>query len=85
MIRHKIITELGKVEEVTAQYAHLHDLNVAVGDTVGLETVIGTVGRSGVVCNQPHLHLEIFTGINKTGLTGRTNGRLINPALVISK
>lgn len=85
MIKHKIITDTGKIEEVTAQYAHLHDLNVAIGDTVDLETVIGTVGRSGVVCNQPHLHLEIFTGNNKTGLTGRTSGRLINPALVLRK
>ena len=85
MIKHKIITDSGKVEEVTAQYAHLHDLNVKIGDKVDLNTIIGTVGRSGIVCNQPHLHLEIFTGQNKTGLTGRTNGRLIDPASVLKR
>ncbi len=85
MIKHNILTDSGKVEEVTAQYAHLHDLNVKIGQTVNLDTIIGTVGRSGVVCNQPHLHLEIFTGTNNSGLTGRTNGRLIDPASVLKK
>ena len=86
MIKHKIITETGKEEEVTAQYAHLHDLNVQIGDDVDMNTIIGSVGRSGVVCNQPHLHLEIFTGENKSGLTGRVrNGRLIDPGKVLKK
>ena len=64
---------------ISAQYAHLHDVNVGVGDIVTRDTIIGTVGRTGVVCNQPHLHLEVFTGNNASGISGNASGQTINP------
>ncbi len=39
-------------------YAHLKNVTVKVGDTVSVDTVIGTVGLSGRTTG-PHLHLEI--------------------------
>ena len=79
MIKHPGLLSEGK--EITAWYAHLHDLKVSVGDKVNKDTIIGTVGRSGVVCNQPHLHLEMFTGKNTSAISGRVRppGKLINP------
>lgn len=78
MIKHPNLTKEGK--EITAWYAHLHDLSVSEGEEVDMDTVIGTVGRSGVVCNQPHLHLEMFTGNNLEKVSGKVaGGELINP------
>jgi len=83
MIEHPPLLEEGEV--ITAWYAHLHDLNVEVGDKVTKDTVIGTVGRSGVACNQPHLHLEMFTGTNTAGISGKASGSLIDPRKFIGK
>jgi len=82
MIRHDSL-KIG-ADPVTAWYAHLHDLNVSTGDTVDMNTVIGTVGRSGVVCNQPHLHLETFTGQNTVAVSGLASGSTFDPLTIIS-
>ena len=42
----------------TSSYAHCADLAVSVGDTVSLDTVLGTVGQTGRSTG-PHLHLEL--------------------------
>ena len=52
---------------VESYYAHCSSINVNVGDTVGTDTIIGTVGSTGNSTG-PHLHLEI-----------RINGSPINP------
>ena len=45
-------------------YAHLFKINVAEGQEVNMETVLGEVGSSGR-SSGPHLHLEVREG-NKT-------------------
>lgn len=44
-------------------YAHMHDINVKVGDKIERGQVIGTVGQTGRVTG-PHLHLGVI--INQT-------------------
>jgi len=48
-------------------YAHLHDINVRVGEKVVKGQLIGTVGNSGT-STSPHLHYEV-----------RKHGRHVNP------
>lgn len=43
---------------VYSLYYHLDRMDVAVGDTVGRSTVLGTVGSTGLVTG-PHLHWEV--------------------------
>jgi murein DD-endopeptidase MepM/ murein hydrolase activator NlpD len=57
--------------ELKSFYAHLNQINVYEGEEVDMETVIGTVGRSGWATGT-HLHLEI-----------RDNGRNINPLTLL--
>lgn len=45
-------------ERIKSFYAHLDSVNVADGDIVGENTVIGTVGSTGVVTG-PHLHFGV--------------------------
>jgi len=45
-------------------YAHLNQINVYQGEKVTMETVIGTVGRSGWATGS-HLHLEIHESGNR--------------------
>lgn len=51
-----IIIEHG--ENFSSVYAHLEKINVAVGQEVEKETILGTVGSTGRSTG-PHLHLEI--------------------------
>lgn len=44
--------------EYYAFYGHLSSINVSVGDTVSMNTVIGTLGNTGCSTG-PHLHLEL--------------------------
>lgn len=43
----------------TSRYAHLGQIQVAVGDEVGQYTILGTVGHTGRATGS-HLHLEIY-------------------------
>lgn len=56
---------------VQSLYAHLSKAEVAVGDAVTAETVIGHIGMTGRTTG-PHLHFEV-----------RTNTVAINPNLII--
>lgn len=42
-----------------SRYAHLKNFKVSVGDEVGKESTLGTVGMTGWTTG-PHLHLEIY-------------------------
>ena len=57
--------------EVTSLYGHLSKINVAEGEKVTTNSVIGEVGRTGHATG-PHLHLEV-----------RRNGIPINPFAVL--
>jgi len=52
---------------LTTRYAHLSARNVAVGDQVGADTVLGLAGRTGRATGT-HLHLEV-----------RSNGVSVDP------
>ena len=45
-------------DSLATSYLHLHTINVNVGDRVGLDDVVGTVGATGA--SYPHLHLGYF-------------------------
>ena len=45
-------------DSLATSYLHLHTINVNVGDQVGLDDVVGTVGATGA--SYPHLHLGYF-------------------------
>jgi murein DD-endopeptidase MepM/ murein hydrolase activator NlpD len=68
------VTTVHKDGEVESYYAHLNSVNVRVGQKVDSNTVIGTIGDSGMIYNgkrrktAPHLHWEL-----------RMNGRQVNP------
>lgn len=66
-----IIIDHGK--GLDSLYAHLSEIEVRVGDTVGMDTEIGKVGITGHSTG-PHLHLEILQ-----------NGISINPLTVLSR
>jgi murein DD-endopeptidase MepM/ murein hydrolase activator NlpD len=44
---------------IQTRYGHLDEVNVAVGDRVASESVLGTVGDSGR-STRPHLHFEVI-------------------------
>jgi len=44
---------------VESYYAHMNNVNVKKGDTVGFDTVIGGMGASGNARGSIHLHLEV--------------------------
>jgi murein DD-endopeptidase MepM/ murein hydrolase activator NlpD len=81
MIRHDSLKLGGK--PITAWYCHLHDLNVKEGAEVDHNSIIGTVGRTGIACNQPHLHLEVFTGVNPRATSGAATGTTFDPLKII--
>ena len=58
---------------VTSYYAHMGSIAVHQGDTVDLNTVIGTVGDSGNAKGFPHLHFQTWK-----------DGKLIDPASLVS-
>ncbi len=45
-------------DSLATSYLHLHTIDVRIGERVGLEDVIGTVGETGAT--YPHLHLGYF-------------------------
>lgn len=57
-----ILHEDGKIK---SYYAHLDTISVSVGDDVDQNTIIGTVGTSGMIYNgkkritSPHLHFQV--------------------------
>lgn len=58
---------------VRTLYAHLRRVNVEVGESVLLETIIGFVGSTGRSTG-PHIHFEI-----------RADGAYVNPARILPK
>lgn len=54
-------------------YAHLSTITVSAGQEVNMNTIIGSVGRSGRTTG-PHLHVEV-----------RDDGRNINPLSIIPR
>lgn len=66
---HQVVVE--HPGNLTSRYAHLDQIEVKVGDEVGLDTVIGTIGLTGWTSG-PHLHLEIYQ-----------DGKAINPLSVV--
>ena len=57
-------------------YAHMHEINVAVGDVLTVGHIIGTVGSTGASTGN-HLHMEVR--INENGGAWRT----INPLFFV--
>lgn len=57
-----ILHEDGKIK---SYYAHLDTISISVGDDVDQNTIIGTVGTSGMIYNgkkritSPHLHFQV--------------------------
>ena len=45
-------------DSLASSYLHLHTINVRVGERVGLNDIVGTVGATGAT--YPHLHLGYF-------------------------
>ncbi|MCL1908835.1 MAG: M23 family metallopeptidase [Holophagaceae bacterium] len=43
-------------------YAHLNKINTRVGETVNLDTILGTVGNTGTSSTGTHLHFEVLVG-----------------------
>ena len=58
---------------ITTVYAHLHKIQVKVGQNINLGEIIGTVGTSGVSI-APHLHYEV-----------RVNDQPVNPLEYVFK
>lgn len=50
---------LVRIDGAAAFYAHLDTVNVSEGQQVKAGRTIGTVGRSGMRRDEPHLHFEI--------------------------
>lgn len=63
----------GGALDVFVLYGHLSQINVAAGQRVNPEDVIGLVGMTGIAIG-PHLHVEIRVGAN-------TYGQSVNPYL----
>jgi murein DD-endopeptidase MepM/ murein hydrolase activator NlpD len=47
--------------DIKTLYAHLAEINVQVGEAVGLDTILGTVGNTGLSTG-PHLHFSVLVG-----------------------
>ena len=58
-----LITETGP-QDVYVLYGHLHKVLVRAGYHVVPDTIVGTLGQTGVA-NGPHLHLEVRIGGNE--------------------
>ncbi|MCL1894852.1 MAG: M23 family metallopeptidase [Holophagaceae bacterium] len=43
-------------------YAHLNKINIRVGETVHLDTILGTIGNTGASSTGTHLHFEVLVG-----------------------
>lgn len=65
---HVIVEHNGNWESL---YAHMSKIRVSVGQSVGLNTILGEVGSTGHSTG-PHLHLEI-----------REDGKLVNPGAIL--
>ena len=70
-----LITETGP-QDVYVLYGHLHKVLVRTGYHVAPDTIVGTLGQTGVA-NGPHLHLEVRIG-------GKKYADTINPLLWIA-
>ena len=70
-----LITETGP-QDVYVLYGHLHKVLVRTGYHVAPDTIVGTLGQTGVA-NGPHLHLEVRIGDNQYTNT-------VNPLLWIA-
>ena len=70
-----LITETGP-QDVYVLYGHLHKVQVRTGYHVAPDTIVGTLGQTGVA-NGPHLHLEVRIGGNEYANT-------VNPLLWIA-
>ncbi len=70
-----LITETGP-QDVYVLYGHLHKVLVRAGYHVAPDTIVGTLGQTGVA-NGPHLHLEVRIGDNEYAST-------VNPLLWIA-
>jgi len=51
-------------DEYSSLYAHLKDIKIKINDNVTPETLIGTVGKSGLATS-PHLHYEVIKNNKK--------------------
>lgn len=63
--------EIAHTNGMTTRYGQLHEIKVAVGDTVSAYSTIGTVGSTGRSTG-PHLHFEVLQG-----------GERVDPATVL--
>lgn len=70
-----LVTETG-LQDVHVLYGHLHKVLVRTGYHVAPDTIVGTLGQTGVA-NGPHLHLEVRIGGNEYANT-------VNPLLWIA-
>ena len=70
-----LITETGP-QDVYVLYGHLHKVLVRTGYHVAPDTIVGTLGQTGVA-DGPHLHLEVRIGGNEYADT-------VNPLLWIA-
>ena len=70
-----LVTATG-LQDVYVLYGHLHRVRVKAGYHVAPDTIVGTLGQTGVA-DGPHLHLEVRIGGNEYANT-------VNPLLWIT-
>ena len=76
------LTAYGTTEKLTFAYLHLNSVNVSEGDVVNSETILGTVGYTGMVDEyDAHLHFEVMIkqGVSSGALANAVDALVFYP------